>query len=226
MFLVKKERPKMKGQTKNLAGQVRDALLALPDAVLMETLARWLDGIDEQLLDWSDECRYTLGYRIQSDESGEVYASFEELERAEPGGVCACWVVLDAQTLRTTIGNLTIEQFYHSVIALASESLTEQASEKAWGSPPSLTSDGYDFMRSLAVHLRSAARRSPEPGRIFIPQQARGGRKPMELKSPGLPGWRLPPSRHRESPSPPEHRAEGEMTKGVQPHTGPLTKEP
>ncbi len=44
----------MKGQTKHLTGQVRDALLALPDTELMETLARWLDCFDERLLDWSD----------------------------------------------------------------------------------------------------------------------------------------------------------------------------
>jgi hypothetical protein len=141
--LVKKEQPMMKGQTKNLTGQVRDALLALPDTVLMEILARWLDGVDEQLLDWSDECRYALGYRIQSDETGEIYASFEELEQAEPDGVCTSWMVPDAQTLR-----------------------------------------------------------SPEPGRIFIPHSARGRRKPMEPKSSELPGWRLLPSRHLESPSP------------------------
>jgi hypothetical protein len=44
----------MKGQTKHLTGQVRDALLALPDTELMETPARWLDCFDERLLDWSD----------------------------------------------------------------------------------------------------------------------------------------------------------------------------
>jgi hypothetical protein len=54
--LVKKERANMKGKTKNLAGQVREALLALPDTVLMETLVQWLDGDDERL-DWSDEYR-------------------------------------------------------------------------------------------------------------------------------------------------------------------------
>jgi hypothetical protein len=27
----------------------------------METLTWWLDGVYEQLLDWSDECRYALG---------------------------------------------------------------------------------------------------------------------------------------------------------------------
>jgi hypothetical protein len=52
----------MKGQTKNLTGQVRDALPALPDTVFMETLARWLDRVDEQLLDWGDACREALGY--------------------------------------------------------------------------------------------------------------------------------------------------------------------
>jgi hypothetical protein len=216
----------MKGQTKKLTGQVRDALLALPDTVLMETLARWLDGVDEQLLDWSDECRYALGYRIQSDETGEIYASFEELEQAEPDGACASWMVPDAQTLRTTIGDLAIEQFYHSVIALASEALADQASKEAWGSPPSLVSDGYDFMRSLAVHLRSQALCSPDPGRIFIPHSPRGRRKPMEPKSPGLPGWRLLPSRHRESPSPLERHTAREITKAVQLHTDQPPKEP
>ncbi len=177
----------MKGQTKNLTGQVRDALLALPDAMLMETLSRWLDGVDEQLLDWSDESRYALGYRIQSDETDKIYASFDELEEAEPDGACASWMVPDAQTLRTTLGNLSIEQFYHTVIALASEALTDQAYEEAWGSPPSPISDGYDFMRCLVVHLRSQALHRPEPGRMFFPQQTIGRRKPMEPTSPRLP---------------------------------------
>jgi hypothetical protein len=224
--LVKKEKPMMKGQTKNLIGQVRGALLALPDTVLMETFARWLDGVDAQLLDWSDECRYALGYRIQSNETGKIYGSFEELERAEPDGVCASWMVPDTETLRTVLGNLSIEQFYHTVIALASEALADQASEEAWGSPPSLVSDGYDFMRCLAVHLRSQALYRPEPGRMFFPQQTTGRRKPMEPKSPVLPGWRLRSSRHRESASSLERHTAGEITKAVQPHTDQPTKEP
>ncbi len=111
----------MKGQTKNLTGQVQEALLALPDTVLMETLGEWLDGVDEQLLDWSDECRSALGYRIQLDETNKFYPLFEELGQAEPDGACASWMVSDAQTLRTILSNLSIEQFYHTVIALASE---------------------------------------------------------------------------------------------------------
>lgn len=189
----------MKGQTKHLTGQVREALLALPDTLLMETLAQWLDGIDEQLLDWSDECRSALGYRIQSDGTNKLYASFDELGQAEPDGAGGSWMVPDAQTLRTTLGNLSIEQFYHSVIALASEALAELASEEAWGFPPSVASDGYDFMRSLTVHLRYQALRRPEQGHICFPQQATGRRKPIMPSSSGLPGWRLRSSRHHES---------------------------
>ena len=121
----------MKGQTKHLTGQVREALLALPDTVLMETLAQWLDGSDEHLLDWSDECRSAPGYRIQSDETDKLYGSFEELEQAEPEGAGGSWMVPDAQTLRTILGNLSLEQFYHTVIALASEATALQASEEA-----------------------------------------------------------------------------------------------
>ena len=194
----------MKGQTKHLTGQVREALLALPDIVLMETLGEWLDGIDEQLLDWGDECRSALGYRIQSDETHKLYASFEELEQAEPEGAGASWVAPDARTLRTILASLSIEQFYHSVIALAGEALALQASEEAWGVPPSVASDGYDLMRGLTVHLRYKALRRPEQGHISFPQQATGRRKPMMPSSSGLPGWRPRSSRHRESTSSPE----------------------
>jgi hypothetical protein len=202
---VKKERPMMKGQTKHLTGQVREALLALPDIVLMETLARWLDGIDERLLDWSDECRSALGYRIQSDETHKLYASFEELGQAEPEGAGCSWIVPDAQTLRAILGNLSLEQFYHTVIALASEALALQVSEEAWGVPPSVASDGYEFMRSLTVHLRYKALRRPEQGHISFPQQATGRRKPMMPSSSGPPGWGLRSSRHRESTASAEH---------------------
>ena len=132
----------------------------------------------------------------------------------------------DAQKLRTILGNLSLAQFYHTVIALASEAMALQASEEAWGSPPSLGSDGYDFMRCLAVHLRYKALHRPEPGRIFLPQQATGRRKPMMPSSPGLPGWRLRSSHHRESALSLERHTVGEMTKAVQPHAGQPTKEP
>ncbi len=96
-------------------------------------------------------------------------------------------MVPDAQTLRTTLGKLSIEQFYHTVMAEAREALADQVYEEACGSPPLPVSDGYDFMRCLAVHLRSQALHRPEPGRMFFPQQTTGRRKPMEPTSPSLP---------------------------------------
>jgi hypothetical protein len=64
--------------------------------MLMQTLAQWLDSIDEHLLDWSDECRSALCYRFQSDETHKLYASFEELGRGEPEGAGGSWMGLDA----------------------------------------------------------------------------------------------------------------------------------
>ncbi len=216
----------MKGQTKHLTGQVRDALLALPDAVLIETLAQWLDDIDAQLLDWSDECRYALGYRVQSDETNEIYPSFEEFEQMEPEGIGASWIAPDAQTLRMILGTLSLEQFYHTMIALASEALALQASEEAWGPPPSVMSDGYDFMRGLTLHLRYTALRRPDLGHIYFPRQTEGRRKPMEPMGPRLPGRPLHSSRHRESPSSSERHTTGEVARPAQPHTDLPEQEP
>src|SRR5258708_28378105 len=88
-------------------------------------------------------------------------------------------MVPEAETLRTIIGNASLEQFYHRMLVVASEALARQVFEEAWGFPPSVASDGYDFMRSLTVHLRYKALRRPEQGHICFPQQATGRRKPM-----------------------------------------------
>jgi len=117
-------------------------------------------------------------------------------------------MVPDARTLRTILANLSLEQFYHSVIALAGEALALQASEEAWGFPPSVGSSGYDFMCCLTVHLRYKALRRPEQGHISFQEQATGRRKPMKPSSAGLPGWRLRSSRPRESTVSPERHTD------------------
>ena len=126
-----------------------------------------------------------------------------ESERA-----CASWIAPDVQTLRTILGNLSLEQFYHTVIALAGEALALQASEEAWGFPPSVGSSGYDFMCCLTVHLRYKALRRPEQGHISFLQQATGRREPMNPSRAGLPGWRLRSSRPRESTVSPERHTD------------------
>ncbi|HEY1354591.1 MAG TPA: hypothetical protein VGF67_33695 [Ktedonobacteraceae bacterium] len=78
----------MKQHTRKLAGQVQDALVALPDAMLTETLTHWLECADEGLehTGRSDRYRCVLGYRVQSEKTGTIYPSCEALDRAEPGG--------------------------------------------------------------------------------------------------------------------------------------------
>src|SRR5260370_21990938 len=129
----------MKQKTRNLAKQIQDALLALPDAVLLETLNQWLDlaGEELQYLDWSDEYRYKLGYRVQSYETSVIYASFEELGEAEDDPDVS-WVVPNIETQRKIITQISVEDFYHTILDLASKALARQSSEERGGSPPSV----------------------------------------------------------------------------------------
>lgn len=184
----------MKPKTRSLAKQVQDALLALPDAVLLETLNQWLDLADEELqyLDWSDEYRYKLGYRVQSYQTKVIYASFEELGEAEDEPDVS-WVVPDIGTQRKIISQLSVEDFYHTILDLASKALALQASEERWGSPPSVISDGYAFMRCIATHLHAKTLQPPEleEGHIYFPQPSGRRRKPMKLSSAELASLRL-----------------------------------
>ncbi len=169
----------MKMTTKQLTQQVRDALLAFSNKVLMETIIEWLDRTDEyfQYADWSDEFRYALGYRVVSDATGSVYATFEELEEAEPDFIGVTWIVPDAQALRAILSSFSIEDFYHIVIPLAGYALRDRAYEEKWGYAPSSFSDGYDFMHCLASHLRHKAYAGPQKGHIiFLPDVARRGK--------------------------------------------------
>lgn len=166
----------MKTKTRRLTQQVRDALLACSNKVLLETIIEWLDRTDEyfQYADWSDHFRYTLGYKVASDITEIVYASFEELEAAEPDFMGITWIVPDAETLRDILTSFSIEDFYHNVIPLAGYALHDSAYEQKWGYAPSSHSDGYDFMRALAAHLHEKTYRKLERGQIiFLPDVAR-----------------------------------------------------
>ena len=123
----------------------------------MATIAEWLDLADEHLqyLEWTDEYRYAMGYRVQSDETGKIYPSFDDLYEAEPDAATCSWVIPEPHEVRNLLNNLTIELFYHTVIPLAGDALHFEEFAEGWGDPPSSYSDGYDFMRCLAVHLQN-----------------------------------------------------------------------
>src|SRR5947199_10494131 len=108
----------MKKKTKDLAQRVQKALLALPDDILMATIAEGLDLSDEhvQYLEWTDEYRYAMGYRVQSDETGKIYPSFDDLYEAEPDAATCSWVIPEPREVRNLLNNLMIELFYHTVI--------------------------------------------------------------------------------------------------------------
>ncbi|GLV56481.1 hypothetical protein KDH_33220 [Dictyobacter sp. S3.2.2.5] len=174
----------MKKKTKDLAKQIQDALLALSDVMLMETLTQWLDRAEDELayLDWSDEYRYMLGYRVQSDTTGAIYSSFESLDEAEPDGDGGTWVVPPIEMLRGLLVNLSPEDFYRGILPLAGDALRHQAYEEGWGSPPSTFSDGYNFMRCLAIHLRYKDLESQgmKHRYSFSLQYIAGRRRPMD----------------------------------------------
>lgn len=180
----------MKQKTKGLTKQVQDALLALSDAMLTETLTQWLDCAEDELanLDWSDGYRYMLGYRVRSDETGAIYPSFEALDEAEPDGSCVSWVEPSIETVRSLLANLPPEDFYRAILPLASDALCHQAYKVGWGSPPSVFSDGYDFMRCLTVHLRykELEGQGSAYGRVSFSQQTSGKRRPMNHFSSDL----------------------------------------
>jgi hypothetical protein len=185
LVLVRKGCLIVKSTTKQLTQQVRDALLAFSNKVLIETIIEWLDRADEyfQYADWSDEFRYALGYRVISDTTEVAYSSFEELEAAEPDFTDITWMMPDAESLRNILSSFSIEEFYHIVIPLAGYALRDKAYEEKWGYAPSSFSDGYDFMRCLATHLHHKAYRRPENGHItFLPDAAR---RRKSMSAPG-----------------------------------------
>lgn len=153
----------MRLKTRNLTARIRETLLELPDRVFMKTLLDWISLAEEHLQypDWSDEYRYALGFRVQSQETQTIYATFSALHENEPNTVAVAWIEPGIVTLRMILKNFTLEQFYRTVIPLASDALFDRAVQELWGSPPSSLSNGYEFLENLHRHLDSKVYRRP-----------------------------------------------------------------
>jgi len=153
----------MRLKTRNLTTRIRETLLELPDRVFMKTLLDWISLAEEHLQypDWSDEYRYALGFRVQSQETQTIYATFSALHENEPNTVAVAWIEPGIVTLRMILKNFTLEQFYRTVIPLASDALFDRAVQERWGSPPSSLSNGHEFLENLLRHLDAKVYRRP-----------------------------------------------------------------
>jgi hypothetical protein len=163
----------MRMKTRNLTLKIRESLLSLPDRVFIKTLLDWITLAEEHLQfpDWSDEYRYALGFRVQSLTTQTIYATFSALHENEPVTVNATWIEPGMTTLRNIVKNFTLEQFYHTLIPLASDALFDRAMQEHWGPPPSSLNNGYDFLESLLHHLEAKVYHRPDQLRLPFSQE-------------------------------------------------------
>lgn len=138
-----------------LVTQIQGALLALPDEVLAETIEHWLLPLYEQCDDFEVICDHhkVLGYRTRSILTGYLYGSFEELSEAEPETVDFSWVAPEIQTLRDTLRVMQADQFYHWIVVLAGEALSQKLFTWHWGAPPGDNSPGEAFLQAFLGYL-------------------------------------------------------------------------
>ncbi len=164
----------MRLKLRNLTTQIRETLLEMPDRVFMKTMLDWITLAEEHLQypDWSDEYRYALGFRVQSQETQTIYATFSLLHENEPNTVNVLWIEPGMTTLRNIVKNFTLEQFYRTVIPLASDALFDRAAQERWGPPPSSLNNGYEFLESLLRHLEAKVYRRTEQSHLSASQEA------------------------------------------------------
>ncbi len=165
----------MRLKLRNLTTQIRETLLEMPDRVFMKTMLDWITLAEEHLQypDWSDEYRYALGFRVQSQETQTIYATFSLLHENEPNTVNVLWIEPGMTTLRNILKNFTLEQFYRTVIPLASDALFDRAAQERWGPPPSSLNNGYEFPGEFASPSRG---KSLSPNRAISPISIPGER--------------------------------------------------
>jgi hypothetical protein len=144
----------MQKRTRGLAQQVKQALLDLPAATLLDTVDHWLRELDSLVEDGSasDGIYQRLGYRAWSGTTRQSYASLEELYAAESEEADAYWEPPTAENLHDTLRRMPPAGVYHTVVALAADALSQKAFSLQWGKPP-VSNRGYGFIQSLARYL-------------------------------------------------------------------------
>jgi hypothetical protein len=143
----------MKNTTKQLARQVQQALLALPDTLLCATLAEWFQDLDDLYQGDTDGFYEIFGALVQSQATGTRYPSLDAFFEAEPEADERCWQLPTGDTLRQALRSMQPDAIYHGVVALSADVFRQKACAASWGEPPDLQSDGYTFMQALAGYL-------------------------------------------------------------------------
>src|SRR5579864_801529 len=145
----------MQNTTKRLARQVQQALLALPDTLLLTTIEAWLKDLND-LYDGACDCDgfYEIfGYNIRSEETGRLYESLEDYFEAEPEADEITWQPPTGEALRAALEKMQPATVYHGVVALAGDVFRQKMFAASWSEPPDEQSDGYAFMQALAGYL-------------------------------------------------------------------------
>jgi hypothetical protein len=176
----------MKQHMRNLTGQVQDTLLALPDAMLTETLTHWLDCADETLehAGWSSRYCSVLGYRVRSEKTSTIYPSGEALDQAKPGESYGSRMAPSVQAMPRVLMKLPPEDFYHTILPLAKHASGWQTPREGRGLPL----PGQTLMRPLAARLRS---QGPVYGRVALWRPTVRKRRPLHRSSSDPAYWRL-----------------------------------
>src|SRR5690349_15640085 len=126
----------MRGRTQTLTEGVRQALLALPDDLLLAKTTAWGvalgDGDDggEGLVDYYR----MMGYRCQSAMTSTIYVTLGDLWEAEPD--TEDWAMLPptAATIRQAVTQLHSSDAYHQLAGWIGEVLEHTTLTHAWGS--------------------------------------------------------------------------------------------
>ncbi len=161
----------MNRTTESLTLQVKKALLALPDALLMDTILGWIECADEmhQHMGCSDDFRNVFGYQLQSGETEEIYGSFTALDRSESEAVPALWIPPTAETVRNLLSRFSLPDFYDLVIPLADDAISAADPYKDPFWPSTGLEDGQPFMRCLIPYLQQKADQKPENSHLILP---------------------------------------------------------
>jgi hypothetical protein len=143
----------MKKTTKRLAQQVQQALLALPDTLLIATIEEWLKDLDDLYEGDNDGFYEIFGYDIRSEETGRLYTSLDAFFEAEPEAETITWQPPTADGLRSALEKMQPSTIYHGVVMLAGDVFRQKACAASWSEPPEGQSDGYAFMQALTGYL-------------------------------------------------------------------------